>query len=231
MPPSQQLARPRVLDDSRSDASSVANKDRLSTMSTSGQSKSKRVVTIPPYPALHLASIPHLHRSSQNANSSILVESVDSDLPRIPWHDMSLKDLHNYRQAHRLSTPSSQINPQAHSIFANAARKGVYSPGVVAARRKQREQRRNRKEMAALKERSSSRLKGAANAVNNILSVDSDGNGKQTREQLAMTVRKHFNAMSVSEGDVVARFTYVVRQIAGSPDGDQDKGFRMRFKP
>lgn len=145
---------------------------------------------------------------------------------------MDLKHLHNYRHAHRLTTSSSQTNPQAHSIFANAARKGVYSPSVVAARRRQRELKKHRKDTAASsKERSSSRLKGATNGGGATASDDFDESGKQTKEQLAFAVRKHFNAMSVSEGDVVARFTYVVRQIASSSDGDQDKGFRMRFKP
>jgi Sin3 binding region of histone deacetylase complex subunit SAP30 len=146
---------------------------------------------------------------------------------------MKLQDLHNYRHGHRLNTSSAQSNPQAHLIFANAARKGIYSPSVVAARRKQRELKKRRKEMAAgLKERSSSRLKGTANgAGNNTRSAGLEENCKQTKEQLAMAVRKHFNAMSVNEGEVVARFTYVVRQVAGSSDGDQDKGFRMRFQP
>jgi Sin3 binding region of histone deacetylase complex subunit SAP30 len=146
---------------------------------------------------------------------------------------MDLEDLHSYRHAHRLNTPSSQTNPQANLIFAHAARKGIYSPSVVAARRKQRALRKRRRDTAAgVKERSSSRLKGAANgAVNSTPSIDHNESGKQTKEQLAMAVRKHFNAMSVSEGEVVARFTYVVKQRAGSSDADQDRGFRMRFKP
>ncbi len=144
---------------------------------------------------------------------------------------MDLKDLHSYRHAHRLNTSGAQINPQAHLILANAARKGLCSPSVVAARRKQRVLKKHRKEMAGLKDRSRWRLKGTANGASNTPSIDIDESGKQTKEQLAMAVRKHFNAMSVSEGEVVARFTYVVRQIAGSSDGDQDKGFRMRFKP
>ncbi len=146
---------------------------------------------------------------------------------------MDLKDLHTYRHAYRLNTLSSQANSQAHLIFANAARKGVYSPSVVAARRRQRQLKKSRKATAAsLKERSSSRLKGAANsATTDTSAIENNESDKHTKEQLAMAVRKHFNAMSVSEGEVVARFTYVVRQIAASTDGDGDKGFRMRFKP
>ena len=159
--------------------------------------------------------------------------SVLTTSDQIPWHDMDLKDLHAYRHAYRLNTPSSQTNSQAHLIFANAARKGVHSPSVVAARRRQRQLKKSRKATAAgLKERSSSRLKEAANgAANDKSAIDNNECDKHTKEQLATAVRKHFNAMSVSEGEVVARFTYVVRQIATSTDGDGDKGFRMRFKP
>lgn len=142
---------------------------------------------------------------------------------------MDLNDLHSYRHAHHLNTSSSQINPQAHIILANAARKGLYSPSVVAAKRKRRELKKCQKHaVVCLKERSSSRLKGT---VSNPSAIEFDESGKQTKEQLATAVRRHFNAMSVSEGEVVARFTYVVRQIATSSDGDQDNGFRMRFQP
>lgn len=147
---------------------------------------------------------------------------------------MNLKDLHSYRHAYRLNTPCSQTNPQANLFLANAARKGIFSPSVVATRRKLQRVKKARYETAAagLKERSSSRLKGAANNAGNISSIDLDDSGRQTKEQLATAVRKHFNAMSVSEGEVVARFTYVVRHIAASTtDTDEDKGFRMRFQP
>ena len=145
---------------------------------------------------------------------------------------MDHRDLHSYRHAHRLATPGSHINPQAHLIFANSARKGVYPPSVVAARRKHRELKKSRKDMVVVpKERCSSRLRGSVHGAGNPSIVDADDSGKQTKEQLAMAVRKHFNAMSVSEGEVVARFTYVVRQLASSSDKDQDTGFRMRFKP
>ena len=104
---------------------------------------------------------------------------------------------------------------------------------MVAARRKERQSRKSRKAaVASLKERSSSRLKGAASNANNISSINLEEGGRQTKEQLAIAVRKHFNAMSVNEGEVVARFTYVVRHIAVSiTDADEDKGFRMRFRP
>lgn len=218
-------------------------------------SKSKKSGTSQQYTAENGVSV-SLQRNAQHATSSALVGSVDPDIPRvstyvlplslpiyaasvlttpdqIAWHDMDLKDLHTYRHAYRLNTPSSQSNSQAHLIFANATRKGLHSPSVIAARRRQRQLKKSRQATAAnLKERSSSRLKGAASgAATDASAIDNNECDKHTKEQLAMAVRKHFNAMSVSEGEVVAKFTYVVRQIAASTDGDGDKGFRMRFKP
>lgn len=44
---------------------------------------------------------------------------------------------------------------------------------------------------------------------------------RQSKEQLANTVRKHFNSMGIAENDVVVDFLYKVRW--------QDKNFRLRF--
>jgi len=46
---------------------------------------------------------------------------------------------------------------------------------------------------------------------------------RQSKPQLATTVRKHFNGMGVTETDVIVDFLYKVRW--------QDKNFRMRFTP
>jgi hypothetical protein len=46
---------------------------------------------------------------------------------------------------------------------------------------------------------------------------------RQSKEQLANTVRKHFNSMGIIENEVVVDFLYKVRH--------QDKNFRMRFAP
>ena len=56
------------------------------------------------------------------------------------------------------------------------------------------------------------------------LNNDRSEAGRIGKEALAMAVRKHFNSMSVNEGDVVARFAYVVRQHDG-------REFRLRFRP
>lgn len=81
--PATQLGRSRNPDDSRSDASSVATKDRRSTMSTSVISKIKKGNATHFYTVENGASILSLHRNSQNAASPALVEPADPDLPRV----------------------------------------------------------------------------------------------------------------------------------------------------
>lgn len=46
---------------------------------------------------------------------------------------------------------------------------------------------------------------------------------RQSKDQLANSVRKHFNSMGIIESEVVVDFLYKVRW--------QDKNFRMRFAP
>jgi len=46
---------------------------------------------------------------------------------------------------------------------------------------------------------------------------------KQSKEQLANAVRKHFKSMGINENDVTVDFLYKVRY--------QDKNFRLRFTP
>jgi Sin3 binding region of histone deacetylase complex subunit SAP30 len=69
------------------------------------------------------------------------------------------------------------------------------------------------------RERSSDRLKGIiASNVNSTHALAASGTstsigaeGKATHSQLASTIRRHFNSQQVSEGEVIAKFVYVVR--------------------
>jgi histone deacetylase complex subunit SAP30 len=64
---------------------------------------------------------------------------------------------------------------------------------------------------------------------------------RQSKEQLANSVRKHFNSMGIIENEVVVDFLYKVRWqgesmeyeglYIGLTDGLLDKNFRMRFAP
>ncbi|EPQ65464.1 BgtA-20316 [Blumeria graminis f. sp. tritici] len=46
---------------------------------------------------------------------------------------------------------------------------------------------------------------------------------RQSKDQLAAAVKKHFKSMGIVENDVIVEFLYKVRH--------QDKSFRMRFSP
>lgn len=59
------------------------------------------------------------------------------------------------------------------------------------------------------------------------------GSGRIGKNELAMAVRKHFNGMAVNEGEVMARFAYLVRGGGGGggPGGGVEREFRLRFRP
>jgi hypothetical protein len=51
------------------------------------------------------------------------------------------------------------------------------------------------------------------------------GQGRVSKDQLAMSVRKHFNNVALVEQDAIARFLYKVREEG------KGREFRLRFKP
>lgn len=51
------------------------------------------------------------------------------------------------------------------------------------------------------------------------------GQGRVSKEQLAMAVRKHFNSAGLMEQEAIARFLYKVREEGKSRE------FRLRFQP
>lgn len=67
----------------------------------------------------------------------------------------------------------------------------------------------------------------ASNSNNNVQAQAAPGintltcaEGKATHSQLASTVRRHFNSQQVSEGDVIAKFVYVVRHSSSAAKAD-----------
>src|SRR5271168_3724458 len=65
---------------------------------------------------------------------------------------------------------------------------------------------------------------------------------RQSKDQLANAVRKHFNSMGIIENEVVVDFLYKVRwqgwsipaiqlEYDGEANNISDKNFRMRFTP
>jgi hypothetical protein len=148
---------------------------------------------------------------------------------QIQWHTFPATILHTYRHAHRLPTPSAYFNPHAELILASS-RTGLRSPSSVTARRKMRDAKHHARRKDATvtessthkdRERSSDRLKGiTASHVNSThasgTSTSTGAEGKATHSQLASTIRRHFNSQQVSEGDVIAKFVYVVRHSASA---------------
>lgn len=66
-------------------------------------------------------------------------------------------------------------------------------------------------------------------------------NRRQSKDQLANSVRKHFNGMGIAENEVVVEFLYKVRWqgesiriyylVVVQTDRFADKNFRLRFDP
>lgn len=64
-----------------------------------------------------------------------------------------------------------------------------------------------------------------------------NGSGRIGKDDLANSVRKHFNSMAVNESEVVARFAYLVGAGVGGGSGGGggtggvEREFRLRFRP
>ena len=145
---------------------------------------------------------------------------------------MPLSILHDYRHAYKLSTPSAYARPISKIYFSSGI--GLRSPTAIAAR----------KAASAVASSSSSSSSGSStssgpthrsrntttasvlkpatetNRVHKINSQDRVG-----KEQLALAVRKHFNAAGLVEQDAIARFLYKVREEG------KGREFRLRFQP
>jgi hypothetical protein len=140
---------------------------------------------------------------------------------------MPLSILHDYRHAYKLSTPSAYARPISKIYFSSGI--GLRSPTAIAAR----------KAASAIATSSSSSSSSASsgpthrsrtaaalkpttemNRVHKINSQDRVG-----KEQLALAVRKHFNAAGLVEQDAIARFLYKVREEG------KGREFRLRFQP
>jgi hypothetical protein len=139
------------------------------------------------------------------------------------WHTLPQSILHAYRHAYQLDSASAYTNPHADLIL-SSSRTGLRSPSSVLTRRKIREARRRRREAegaasskAKDNERSSDRLKVFNNNVQSqattaqIENAAGRGGVRQPHTQLALSIRRHFNSQQVIEGDVIAKFVYVVR--------------------
>jgi hypothetical protein len=135
---------------------------------------------------------------------------------------MPLGLLHDYRHAYKLASPSAYSRPSSKLLLSSGI--GLQSPTAIAARRTQlaaskrasdREER--GKKLAAATE---SDLPEAQKVLHQIIRQ-----GRVSKEQLALAVRRHFNSAGLLEQEAIARFLYKVREEG------KGREFRLRFQP
>lgn len=162
---------------------------------------------------------------------------------------MPLDFLHSYRHAYKLDTPSAFSNDYSHLLLSRGI--GLRSPTSLAARRAHLSRDRDRNGSGSgngAGKRSSSHdadgkaptttastaSAGAASspgkkdpttidpksALNQVI-----GQGRVSKNQLAMVVRKHFNNASLGEQEAISRFLYKAREEGSG------RQFRLRFQP
>ncbi|KAL1969825.1 hypothetical protein VTN77DRAFT_7334 [Rasamsonia byssochlamydoides] len=165
------------------------------------------------------------------------------ELPGIPWAQMPLSILHDYRHAYKLSTPSAYSKPYSKLLLSSGI--GLRSPTAIAARRAQLSRSRRgvngeQQEIspAGESERTAMTMENGLHGDhtrNNLSDDDLDrhdrnlhriiGQGRVGKEQLALAVRKHFNSAGLVEQEAIARFLYKVREEG------KGREFRLRFQP
>ncbi|KAJ9306267.1 hypothetical protein DTO217A2_4201 [Paecilomyces variotii] len=233
MAPPRQRA-PANLDDSRSEASSgtrehkgAGSKSRkpanVSAAAISMATKDMRV-------AATVATVSGLPTSEE--------ARLSEELPAIPWSDMSLATLHDYRHAFRLSTPSAYSRSYNRILLSQGI--GLRSPTAIAARRAQltkssRELNGPAPEKDISDSASTGTLPGQVISQHTIYpsirGLDTPrlhriiGQGRVSKDQLALAVRKHFNSAGLVEQEAVVRFLYKVREEG------KGREFRLRFQP
>lgn len=143
---------------------------------------------------------------------------------------MPLSILHDYRHAYKLSTPSAYARPISKIYFSSGI--GLRSPTAIAARKAASAAAASASASSSNSSTSSGpthnsrnnatgpRSTTETNRVHKIHSQD-----RVAKEQLALAVRKHFNAAGLVEQDAIARFLYKVREEG------KGREFRLRFQP
>lgn len=141
---------------------------------------------------------------------------------------MPLSILHDYRHAYKLATPSGYARPYSQMLLSSGV--GLRSPTAIAARRA-RVRHENRPDDASSdpdrngeyhpqRRQQQQQRHGHDKVLHGII-----GQGRVSKEALALAVRKHFNGVGLAEQDAIARFLYKVREEG------KGKEFRLRFQP
>ncbi|KAH8691565.1 hypothetical protein BGW36DRAFT_388588 [Talaromyces proteolyticus] len=163
--------------------------------------------------------------------------------PSIPWSQMPLSILHDYRHAYKISSASAYSKPISKLLLSSGI--GLRSPTSIAARKAELAS----SAASSTSTSSSSRSNLNPNSGNRRGGDDQDGNnndgnhnsssrgdnskvlhkiigqGRVGKNQLALAVRKHFNAAGLVEQEAIARFLYKVREEG------KGREFRLRFQP
>lgn len=157
---------------------------------------------------------------------------------QLPWSDLPLDILHAYRHAHKLPTPSAYSNDYSRIILSQGI--GLRSPTSLATRRGQTRRgnnnashsQRRSDDASADADASSADSNSNANANNPSSGSVNDAalhriisQGRVSKDQFALAVRKHFNSAGLSEQESIARFLYTVREER------RGREFRLRFLP
>ncbi|CAL00593.1 hypothetical protein AAWM_01565 [Aspergillus awamori] len=224
-------------DDSRSEGSSTAREHKTTTgKSRKGAGGAAAVAAL----------------NSREAKASAISANVTSapaggeqdNLPKIPWSDMPLELLHSYRHAYKLSTPSAFASEYSHLLLSRGI--GLRSPTSIAAQRAhlaRQDQTTNGSQSSASTSRKA--LQSNSSAPNGVSTRHKDrpsnkgpdtidtkgalhhiiGQERVCKNQLAVTVRKHFNSAGLAEQEAIARFLYKVREEG------RGRHFRLRFQP
>lgn len=179
-----------------------------------------------PLPFCPLPRLSHIH-------IQYVVADIAYDV-QMHWPEMPLEILHSYRHAHKLSSPSAFNSEYSRLLLSKGI--GLRSPTSIAAQRAHSSEsdkgpRTNGSTKKTLQpgtsgpngtstKPSNSHRIDRKNALNQICSQD-----RVSKNQLAVTVRKHFNSAGLAEQEAIARFLYKVREEG------RGRHFRLRFQP
>ena len=156
---------------------------------------------------------------------------------------MPLSFLHEYRHAYNLASPSAYSSQISSIVLSQGI--GLRSPTAIAARRAQFSRSHHKPNGVSQSSKGGKQLANtsrggsstnAGSGVNRRDNVEKRkdvglelhqlrGRGRVSRDQLTMSVRKHFNNVALVEQDAIARFLYKVREEG------KGREFRLRFKP
>ncbi|CRG86928.1 hypothetical protein PISL3812_03941 [Talaromyces islandicus] len=181
-------------------------------------------------------------------------QSGDDALPSIAWSQMPLSLLHDYRHAHKLATPSAYARPISRLLLSSgvglrsptaiAARRAAVlssssstsssSSGSTANQNTSGNSNGNGNGNRNTNDDSYSstfsrphnktqKLQGQKNKKDVLKQIPSQN--RIAKDQLALAVRKHFNAAGLVEQEAIARFLYKVREEG------KGREFRLRFQP